>query len=82
LEVDDEGPGLPPEIRQRLFTPHLSTKANGSGMGLFLAHRIAGNRYGGRLELLDLEPTGTRAVLELRDRVDGLATSPSPGVSS
>ena len=68
IEIDDQGPGLAPEVRKRLFTPHLSTKANGSGMGLFLAHRIATNRYDGRLELVDLEGGGTRAVLELAAR--------------
>ncbi|MEE8525974.1 MAG: HAMP domain-containing sensor histidine kinase, partial [Thermoanaerobaculia bacterium] len=73
LEVEDRGPGLPPEVRDKLFTPHLSTKASGSGMGLFLAHRIATNRYRGRLDLVDLEPTGTRAVLELGGRVEGPA---------
>lgn len=78
VHVDDEGPGLPAEIRQRLFTPHLSTKANGSGMGLFLAHRIAVGRYGGRLELQDLQPTGTRAALDLRHRTD----SPTPDSGS
>ena len=71
LRVDDHGPGLAPEIRERLFTPHLSTKANGSGMGLFLAHRIAGHRYGGRLELLDRDVGGTRAELEIGPRCDG-----------
>ncbi len=75
LEIDDEGPGLPPEIRSRLFTPHLSTKANGSGMGLFLAHRIATSRYRGSLELIDLEdqdgrPRGTRAILEIGERTE------------
>ncbi len=68
VEIDDDGPGLPGEVRRRLFTPHLTTKANGSGMGLFLAHRIAGNRYGGRLELRDRPAGGTRAVLELGPR--------------
>lgn len=75
LLVDDEGPGLPPEVRQRLFTPHLSTKANGSGMGLFLAHRIACNRYAGHLELHDRQPTGTRVELRLADRVASLTTT-------
>ncbi len=71
IEIDDEGTGLPAEVRERLFTPHLSTKANGSGMGLFLAHRIANNRYGGQLELVDGETGGTRAVLELGERQAG-----------
>ncbi len=68
IEVDDEGPGLPSEVKERLFTPHVTTKANGTGMGLFLAHRIATTRYDGSLELVDLEPRGIRAILELSDR--------------
>ncbi|MEM7585636.1 MAG: HAMP domain-containing sensor histidine kinase [Acidobacteriota bacterium] len=68
VEIADEGEGLPPEVRERLFTPHLSTKANGSGMGLFLAHRIATNRYGGSLKLLEREAGGTRVILELGSR--------------
>ena len=71
LEIDDEGPGLPDQVRARLFTPHLTTKANGSGMGLFLAHRIATSRYGGRLELEPRSGGGTRAVLEIGSRETG-----------
>ncbi|MEO6325619.1 MAG: HAMP domain-containing sensor histidine kinase, partial [Thermoanaerobaculia bacterium] len=68
VEVEDGGPGLPPDVRARLFTPHVTTKANGSGMGLFLAHRIATGRYAGSLDLLNASPCGTRAVLVIRDR--------------
>lgn len=68
VRVDDQGPGLPAEVRSRLFTPHLSTKANGSGMGLFLAHRIASHRYDGCLNLLDRELRGVRAELEIGPR--------------
>jgi signal transduction histidine kinase len=71
IEIDDRGPGLPEDIRQRLFTPHLSTKANGSGMGLFLAHRITTHRYGGGLDLHDRPGGGTRAVLRLGQRGKG-----------
>ncbi|MEM7350149.1 MAG: HAMP domain-containing sensor histidine kinase [Acidobacteriota bacterium] len=73
VELEDQGPGLPEEVRERLFTPHLSTKANGSGMGLFLAHRIATNRYGGRLELQDRSAGGTRAILEIGERERALS---------
>lgn len=68
LVIEDQGPGLSEEIRSRLFTPHLSTKSHGSGMGLFLAHRIATNRYGGKLVLEDGQHGGTRAVLDLDER--------------
>ena len=67
VSVEDEGPGLPGEVRDRLFTPHVTTKPTGSGMGLFLARRIATTRYGGDLSLTDRE-RGCRATLTLRDR--------------
>jgi signal transduction histidine kinase len=71
LTVEDEGPGLPGEVRARLFTPHVTTKPSGSGMGLFLAHRIATTRYGGDLVLAERPPRGTRAVLTLGLRAGG-----------
>jgi len=71
VTVDDEGPGLPGEVRARLFTPHVTTKPSGSGMGLFLAHRIATTRYAGGLALEERSPCGTRAVLDLGPRTGG-----------
>lgn len=68
VEVADRGPGLAPEVRERLFTPHLTTKEQGAGMGLFLAHRIATSRYGGSLALEERPGGGTRAVLSVGDR--------------
>ncbi len=71
LEVEDDGPGLPAEVRERLFTPHVTTKPAGSGMGLFLAHRIAVSRYGGELALHDRAPRGTAARLVAGPRKEG-----------
>ena len=71
VTVEDEGPGLPAEVVARLFTPHVTTKPSGSGMGLFLAHRIATTRYGGSLAVARREPCGTRAVLEVGPRAGG-----------
>jgi signal transduction histidine kinase len=71
VTVEDEGPGLPAEVRARLFTPHVTTKPSGSGMGLFLAYRIATARYGGSVVLEDRAPRGTRAVLTAGPRAGG-----------
>ncbi len=68
VEVSDQGAGLPAEVRSRLFSPHVTTKPTGSGMGLFLCHRLATTRYGGSLALEDAAGGGTRAVLELGNR--------------
>ena len=40
LTIRDTGPGIPEEARNRLFTPFFSTKRNGRGLGLTLAHEI------------------------------------------
>jgi signal transduction histidine kinase len=71
VEIADGGPGVAPEIVGRLFTPHVTTKPNGSGMGLYLAHRIATTRYGGVVEIRPRESGGTLAVLEIGNRERG-----------
>jgi signal transduction histidine kinase len=68
IDIQDQGAGLPDEVRQKLFTPHVTTKANGSGMGLYLAQRITTTRYGGSVNFEDTPQGGTRVVLEFGDR--------------
>ena len=63
LEVEDNGPGLLPEVRDRVFVPFFSTKSGGSGIGLSLAHRIA-RLHGGSLTVAS-EP-GVETVFTLR----------------
>jgi len=41
LSVRDQGPGIPPEIKDNLGTPFLTTKENGVGLGLAVCYRIA-----------------------------------------
>jgi signal transduction histidine kinase len=41
IEVTDEGPGLPPEMKTRLFSPCSSSKKGGSGIGLAISHQLA-----------------------------------------
>jgi signal transduction histidine kinase len=68
VDVLDRGPGLALEVRERLFTPHTTTKEQGAGMGLYLAERIARTRYGGSLTLDARPDGGTRAVLVVASR--------------
>jgi signal transduction histidine kinase len=51
VSVSDDGPGVPAEVRSRLFEPGVSTKSGGWGIGLALARRIVEDVHGGRLEL-------------------------------
>lgn len=59
LEVEDNGPGVPENIRDSLFQPFVSEgKQNGSGLGLTLAHCVAAE-HGGEVVLLTTSPGQT-----------------------
>jgi signal transduction histidine kinase len=63
VEVEDSGPGLDPEIRERIFEPFFSTKIGGSGLGLALVKKIAEDHGGGAS--LTSGAGSTRALLWL-----------------
>jgi two-component system nitrogen regulation sensor histidine kinase NtrY len=62
--VADDGPGIPPEEREKLFLPYYSTKRRGSGLGLAIVRRIIAE-HGGSIEAGDNTPHGTRFTIEL-----------------
>ncbi len=47
LTVEDDGPGVPPDLRRRIFEPYVTTKAAGTGIGLPLVHTFAEMHGGG-----------------------------------
>ncbi len=57
--VEDNGPGLPPEVRDRLFEPFVTTKAEGMGLGLSISSGIL-SAHGSRLEMDTPAEGGTR----------------------
>ena len=76
LAVADRGPGLAPEMRERLFHPFATGRRGGVGLGLALAHRIV-TLHGGRIRLDDREGGGTRAVLTFpRDTIVTAGSDP------
>lgn len=46
IEVEDTGPGVPPEHLDRIFEPYFTTKEGGTGLGLALAHKIVEEHHG------------------------------------
>ncbi|HYH96946.1 sensor histidine kinase [Hyalangium sp.] len=62
--VDDSGPGIPVALRDRIFEPFFTTKAQGSGLGLSIAHSIM-VQHGGALEVGEVPGGGARFVLRL-----------------
>jgi len=65
VRIADSGPGLPPEVKDRLFHPHVTTKVGGSGMGLFLARQLVVGMHGGELEVADRDGGGTIVSVRL-----------------
>jgi signal transduction histidine kinase len=53
LRIRDTGPGVDPEIRDKLFEPGVTTKSGGWGVGLALSRRIVQGVHQGRIELLE-----------------------------
>jgi two-component system nitrogen regulation sensor histidine kinase NtrY len=64
IEVADDGPGIGPEDKSRLFLPYFSTKKRGTGLGLAIVNRIVSD-HNGNIRVEDNSPRGTRFVIEL-----------------
>ncbi len=62
IEVADDGPGVPADLRDRLFDPFVSTKDGGTGLGLALTHQIVRDHGG----TLTLTPDGPGATFTIR----------------
>jgi signal transduction histidine kinase len=65
LEVEDDGPGVPVELRRTLFQPFATGRKEGTGLGLAICRRLV-TAMEGTIRLEPVEPRGSRFVVELR----------------
>ena len=63
VSVTDDGPGVPPELKDRLFEPFVTGKAGGTGLGLPVVHRAVEAHRG--VVLVDSLACGTRFTILL-----------------
>ena len=61
IAVADAGPGIPPEVRAKLFTPFVTTKSRGTGLGLSTVKRLV-EAHAGTIAV-DCPPEGGTTVV-------------------
>jgi nitrogen-specific signal transduction histidine kinase len=71
LSVADNGPGVPPELRSRIFYPFFTTREQGSGLGLANAQKIVAG-HGGRIDVEEGEDGGAVFHVCLPLSADGM----------
>ena len=64
ISISDNGPGIPEEVREKIFRPNFTTKSNGNGLGLAISRHIV-ETSGGRIEF-ETSPKGTTFYIYLR----------------
>lgn len=61
--ITDWGKGIDPKIKQQMFKPHVTTKAEGTGMGIYIAKRLIESHYDGEIQFKDNPEGGTIVTL-------------------
>ena len=67
LRIEDNGPGIPPDVRKKIFEPFFTTKPTGAGtgLGLSISYDIISQGHGGRLDVEIGPAEGTVFVVRL-----------------
>ena len=59
IHIADEGYGIPKEAQQQIFEPYFTTKATGTGLGLFVCRQLAEQELNGSIDLVRSDSSGT-----------------------
>ena len=78
VRVDDDGPGIPDDVKLRVFNPFFSTKDEGSGLGLAMTRKIVED-VGGSVRLVSQVGEGTSVTIYLRPALAVNDQVPEPG---
>jgi two-component system NtrC family sensor kinase len=71
IRIRDNGPGIPPEVQKKLFTPFFTTKpvGQGTGLGLSISHQIVTEKHRGSLQCFSELGQGTEFVIEIPQKL-------------
>jgi signal transduction histidine kinase len=80
VDVEDDGPGIPESVRERLFEPFFTTKpaGEGTGLGLYVSWQIV-RIHDGEIVVDSAPERGTRFTVRLPREDEGLVTAPPAG---
>ena len=59
MDIADDGPGIPEDVTEKIFSPFFTTKPRGSGLGLAIVRRIV-DEHDGRIDVQRRVTGGTR----------------------
>jgi signal transduction histidine kinase len=67
ITVTDNGGGIPPNIREKIFQPFFTTKptGEGTGLGLSMSYDIITKGHGGKMEVVSKEGEGSSFILQI-----------------
>jgi signal transduction histidine kinase len=67
IRIRDNGTGIPPEVKERMFNPFFTTKpaGEGTGLGLSMSHDIVVKQHGGRIEVDTVPGAFTEFIVTL-----------------
>lgn len=85
VEIEDDGPGIPEELRTRIFDPFVTTKppGKGTGMGLNISRNIVVSKHEGKIDVESgQEGTRFRVCLPLEAGSDGTAPVDGTGADA
>ncbi|MBN1423653.1 hypothetical protein JXA88_03765 [Candidatus Fermentibacteria bacterium] len=75
IRCDDTGPGIPPELKDRVFEPGFSRRPGGTGLGLSICRSLVA-AHGGSIEITNSSSGGTRVEVVLPRRETGAPDGP------